>query len=528
MSFRPRAGTTVAGPISEPTQAYNALATQSTSVLPDVTEEPERTPTQQGATAAKGTVVKSLSDYDGPQTAQNERVGFLKRIRRRLSSAGTTRPVPKDLQPPANGTSNQNAVPLSEQGKFGLLRTSIGHMETVPSLANGSSSAEDISKAKQRNSSALKYGGSNSSAPRFLRSRALTEPWQSKRALHIRPDAQFGKSESYRKLNKLGEGTYAHVFKGISSITGETVALKEINLDQEEGAPCTAIREISLLRELKHSNIVTLHDIIHTPAQLTLVFEYLPLDLKQYIDHARGYIDLGNVRLFLFQIFRALDYCHKRRILHRDLKPQNLLINKAGDVKLADFGLARAKGVPIKTFSSEVVTLWYRAPDVLLGSVDYNGTIDQWSAGCVLAEMITGRAPFPGKNNVDELLLIFKLLGTPNEETWPGVTSLPEWSRRFPVYPATPMNRILPRLDAPGIDLASQLLSLDPSKRPSAVEAMQHPFFSDYFAPEVYELRNDQALSSVPGLQLRAERNGARRGTGPSKHFQRRPSSLIV
>ena len=165
---------------------------------------------------------------------------------------------------------------------------------------------------------------------------------------------------------------------------------------------------VSLLRDLKQANIVTLHDIIHTPKSLTLVFEYLERDLKQYMDemgkprkntHTQIFLQAGvklamnNVRIFLFQLLRGLTYCHRRRILHRDLKPQNLLINNqgifdtksrtyylkySGELKLADFGLARAKSLPTKTYSNEVVTLWYRPPDVLLGSTEYTTNIDMW------------------------------------------------------------------------------------------------------------------------------------------------------
>ncbi|VDD76589.1 unnamed protein product [Mesocestoides corti] len=140
-------------------------------------------------------------------------------------------------------------------------------------------------------------------------------------------------------------------------LTENLVALKEIRLEHEEGAPCTAIREVSLLRDLRHANIVTLHDIIHTEKSLTLVFEYLQRDLKQYLHECHNLMHPENVRLFLYQLLRGLAFCHARRILHRDLKPQNLLINDRGDLKLADFGLARAKSIPIKTYSNEVVTL---------------------------------------------------------------------------------------------------------------------------------------------------------------------------
>jgi len=167
--------------------------------------------------------------------------------------------------------------------------------------------------------------------------------------------------------------------------------LIKIRLENEEGAPCTAIREVSLLRNLKHANVVTLHDIIYTNRVLTLVFEFVEHDLREYMEEIEGYICMNNVRLFLVQLLRGLAYCHKRRILHRDLKPQNLLINSMGELKLADFGLARAQSVPTKTYSNEVVTLWYRPPDVLLGSTDYSTHIDMWGVGCILWEVSGGR-----------------------------------------------------------------------------------------------------------------------------------------
>lgn len=116
---------------------------------------------------------------------------------------------------------------------------------------------------------------------------------------------------------------------------------------------------VSLLKGLKHCNIVTLHDIVYTKDALTLVFEFVDQDLKQYVDECNGIINLNNVRIFLYQLLRGLSFCHYKKVLHRDLKPQNLLINAYGELKLADFGLARAKSVPIKTYSNEVVTLWY-------------------------------------------------------------------------------------------------------------------------------------------------------------------------
>uniref|UniRef100_A0A667ZR07 cyclin-dependent kinase n=1 Tax=Myripristis murdjan TaxID=586833 RepID=A0A667ZR07_9TELE len=290
----------------------------------------------------------------------------------------------------------------------------------------------------------------------------------------------FGKLETYIKLDKLGEGTYATVFKGRSKLTDNLVALKEIRLEHEEGAPCTAIREVSLLKDLKHANIVTLHDIIHTDKCLTLVFEYL----------VRLYCVC--VCIFLFQLLRGLAYCHRRKVLHRDLKPQNLLINEKGELKLADFGLARAKSVPTKTYSNEVVTLWYRPPDVLLGSTEYSTPIDMWGVGCIFYEMITGRPLFPGSTVEDELHLIFRILGTPTEETWPGITTSEEFKTyNFPRYHAEPLVNHAPRC-------------FEAKKRVSAEDALRHPYFRS-LGEQVQTLADTASIFSVKDIQLQKD-----------------------
>jgi serine/threonine protein kinase len=286
---------------------------------------------------------------------------------------------------------------------------------------------------------------------------------------------------SFQQLEKLGEGTYATVFKGRNRQTGELVALKEIHLDSEEGTPSTAIREISLMKELKHENIVGLHDVIHTENKLMLVFEYMDGDLKRYMDtHGeRGALKPTTIKSFMYQLLKGIDFCHQNRVLHRDLKPQNLLINSKGLLKLGDFGLARAFGIPVNTFSNEVVTLWYRAPDVLLGSRTYNTSIDIWSAGCIMAEMFTGRPLFPGTTNEDQIVRIFRIMGTPTERTWPGITQFPEYKPTFHMYATQDLRNILPAIDPTGIDLLQRMLQLRPELRISAHEALQHAWFND-------------------------------------------------
>ena len=271
------------------------------------------------------------------------------------------------------------------------------------------------------------------------------------------------------------------VFKGKNRQTGDLVALKEIHLDSEEGTPSTAIREISLMKELQHENIVALYDVIHTENKLMLVFEYMDKDLKKYMDSRgdRGQLDHATIKSFMFPLLQGVALCHENRVLHRDLKPQNLLIKNKGQLKLADFGLARAFGIPVNTFSNEVVTLWYRAPDVLLGSRTYNTSIDIWSAGCIMAEMYTGRPLFPGTTNEDQLQRIFRLMGTPSELSWPGISQFPEYKPNFHVFATQDLRQILPQIDPLGLDLLSRMLQLRPELRTSAKEALAHPWFAD-------------------------------------------------
>lgn len=295
------------------------------------------------------------------------------------------------------------------------------------------------------------------------------------------------------------------MFKGRNRNTGELVALKEIHLDSEEGTPSTAIREISLMKELKHENIVALHDVIHTENKLMLVFEAMDLDLKKYMDTRgdRGSLDYITIKSFMHQLLQGIAFCHENRVLHRDLKPQNLLLTNQGKLKIGDFGLARAFGIPVNTFSNEVVTLWYRAPDVLLGSRTYNTSIDIWSAGCIMAEMYTGRPLFPGTTNEDELQKIFRLLGTPSEQSWPGISQFPEYRSNFHVYATQDLRMFLPQIDAQGLDLLGRMLQLRPELRVSAKESLQHAWFAD-----LPRLRAQQAAQQQQQAAHQTQRSG--------------------
>ncbi|CAB3401383.1 unnamed protein product [Caenorhabditis bovis] len=285
----------------------------------------------------------------------------------------------------------------------------------------------------------------------------------------------------YDKMEKIGEGTYGTVFKARNKDSGEIVALKRVRLDDDdEGVPSSALREICILRELKHRNVVRLYDVVHSENKLTLVFEYCDQDLKKFFDSLNGFMDPQTARSLMIQLLRGLSFCHTHHVLHRDLKPQNLLINTNGTLKLADFGLARAFGVPVRCFSAEVVTLWYRPPDVLFGAKLYNTSIDMWSAGCIFAEISNaGRPLFPGADVDDQLKRIFKQLGTPTEETWPSISQLPDY-KPYPIYhPSLTWSQIVPNLNSKGRDLLQKLLVCNPSGRIDADAALRHSYFVD-------------------------------------------------
>uniref|UniRef100_A0AC35U1G1 Protein kinase domain-containing protein n=1 Tax=Rhabditophanes sp. KR3021 TaxID=114890 RepID=A0AC35U1G1_9BILA len=288
--------------------------------------------------------------------------------------------------------------------------------------------------------------------------------------------------QNYEGLQNIGQGTYGTVYRATDKRTNQLVALKVIKLDDEdEGVPSSALREICLLKQLKHPNVVLLKDVIHSDQKLTLVFECCEQDLKKYFDQNNGNIPNSQVRYLFQQLLRGLSYCHQHNVLHRDLKPHNLLISGNGMLlKLADFGLARAFGIPVRCFSAEVVTLWYRPPDVLFGAKLYDTSIDMWSAGCIFAEIANGGRPlFPGSDVEDQLKRIFRLLGTPNESEWPAVTTLPDYIPIPPMLPSMSLVKAVPNLNSFGIDLLTSILVCNPSKRMDAQTALTHPYFTN-------------------------------------------------
>lgn len=287
-------------------------------------------------------------------------------------------------------------------------------------------------------------------------------------------------SQRFQKLERVGKGTYGVVFKAKDKQTGRIVALKKIILQgEDEGVPATSIREIALLKEVsQHRNIVQLLEVINENSKLFLAFEFLDKDLKGYMNSVAGPIDPQLVKSYMYQLTLGINFCHMHRVMHRDLKPQNLLIDSTGLLKIADFGLARAFSIPLPQYTHEVVTLWYRAPEVLLGAKKYSTPLDVWSIGAIFAEMANKKPLLPGDSEFDQLMKTFQLFGTPNEQVWPGVSDLPDFKPVFPNWNAKPLSDKVPSLDAAGIDLLTQMMLYEPSRRISTKQALSHPYFS--------------------------------------------------
>lgn len=278
------------------------------------------------------------------------------------------------------------------------------------------------------------------------------------------------------KLQKIGEGTYGVVYKALDKNTNTFIALKKIRLEhQDEGVPSTALR-VAVLKELSHENIVSLLNVICVEFKLYLVFEFLDQDLKKYMDSVPK-LEPALVKSYIKQLLQGLLYCHTRRILHRDLKPQNLLIDRSGCLKLADFGLARAFCVPLRAYTHQVVTLWYRAPEILLGASTYSSPVDIWSAGCIFAEMITKRPLFSGDCEIDQIFRVFRTMGTPTEEIWKGCTTLPDFKPDFPQWKKTDLNDVCGG-DLLALDLLEKMLVYEPFQRINARDALNHPYFT--------------------------------------------------
>lgn len=300
------------------------------------------------------------------------------------------------------------------------------------------------------------------------------------------PDLAKSKSVYHRKPGNesvIGSGTYGKVFKALNVYTKKQVALKRIRMEGErDGFPVTAVREIKLLRSLSHKNIVKLMEVMVEMNECFMVFEYLSHDLTGLINHPNYTLDPAQKKHLALQLFDGLDYLHTRGVLHRDIKAANILVSNEGVLKLADFGLARfyAKHHQLD-YTNRVITIWYRSPELLLGETQYGPAVDIWSAACVMMEIFTKRAIFPGDGSeINQLDKIHSVLGTPTRNDWPNIVEMPWFEllrptqRRANVFAEKYKELVTPA----AFELLLWMFKYDPDKRPSAAEVLAHPYFT--------------------------------------------------
>ncbi|KAG7342931.1 serine/threonine protein kinase [Nitzschia inconspicua] len=324
--------------------------------------------------------------------------------------------------------------------------------------------------------------------------------------------------DTYDRIARLSEGTYGIVWKAKDLVTKEIVALKQIKFDpqiqQQQGFPVTALREINVLLALSHENIVSVREMVvgSDVDKVFMVMEFFSLDLQEAVERRKypNVLRQAELKGVLQQILRGMEYMHSQWYMHRDMKTSNILVHETGRVALCDFGLARRYQDPPINYTQLVVTLWYRAPELLFGEEKYTPAIDIWSIGCIFGELIQQEAMMQGQGELDQIDKIFSMLGAPDESSWPEFSSLPSakifrWRsasssaastqglrQLFPINPPPHFKHTF--LDGNGFDLLTKLLTLNPKKRITAKEALKHPYFHEGVAPALPNFFDDTML----------------------------------
>ncbi|RLN95374.1 hypothetical protein BBJ28_00019671 [Nothophytophthora sp. Chile5] len=296
---------------------------------------------------------------------------------------------------------------------------------------------------------------------------------------------------NFRNLGFVTKGTEGTCFKCCQRSTGKILALRRARaFPKGEGVPYYMLRELAVLKGIKHDHIASLELISLAKDELRVFFPFVDKTLHEVINPT-GDPNGGRVlperviRKLLHQLLDAIAYCHRRGVLHRNLKMSHLLIKTSdpqnlddATLQISDFALVRATGIPRRTYTMEVVTLWYRPPEILMGVREYSSAVDIWSVGCIFAEMAQGKPFFTGISEIDQLFQIFSKLSTPTAETWPGFSSLPNYHFEFPHWEGRSLPRLFPGVSDLGIDLLTKLLMYDPGQRITAEDALRHPYFS--------------------------------------------------
>ncbi|KAD2806076.1 hypothetical protein E3N88_39453 [Mikania micrantha] len=293
----------------------------------------------------------------------------------------------------------------------------------------------------------------------------------------------------FERLGKISEGTYGVVHKARDLKTGDIVALKKVKTGKEtEGFPITALREINILGMLQHPSLVQMKEVVMDDFNgVYMVMEYVDHELKGYMERMKYPFSQSEVKRLMIQLLEAVSYLQDNYVMHRDLKTSNLLLNKDGELKICDFGMARQYASPLKPYTSLVVTLWYRAPELLLGMKSYSTAVDMWSVGCIMAELLSKKPLFDGSKEIEQIDKIFRTLGTPNDLIWPGYSKLPGVKSNFVKQPYNCLRKKFPvatftgspALTELGFDLLNKFLTYDPEKRITAKEALNHGWFCE-------------------------------------------------
>ncbi|XP_005368728.1 cyclin-dependent kinase 11B isoform X1 [Microtus oregoni] len=318
--------------------------------------------------------------------------------------------------------------------------------------------------------------------------------------------------EEFQCLNRIEEGTYGVVYRAKDKKTDEIVALKRLKMEKEkEGFPITSLREINTILKAQHPNIVTVREIVvgSNMDKIYIVMNYVEHDLKSLMETMKQPFLPGEVKTLMIQLLSGVKHLHDNWILHRDLKTSNLLLSHAGILKVGDFGLAREYGSPLKAYTPVVVTLWYRAPELLLGAKEYSTAVDMWSVGCIFGELLTQKPLFPGKSDIDQINKVFKDLGTPSEKIWPGYNDLPAVKKMtFSEYPYNNLRkRFGALLSDQGFDLMNKFLTYYPGRRISAEDGLKHEYFRETPLPI--------DPSMFPTWPAKSEQQRVKRGTSP-------------
>ncbi|TKA78799.1 hypothetical protein B0A49_01691 [Cryomyces minteri] len=399
------------------------------------------------------------------------------------------------MPPPIKAASGTSAQPESKIS-FAIKGKALEKPAATPKVDLLADAREDRRSEYQSSDfrSELTYKPEQRSSRREERPEKRPEPPRTvkviRRRLKARPtlSADFTASDSvyYRKTGNesvVGSGTYGKVYKAIHVYTRDMVALKKIRMEGErDGFPVTAIREIKLLQSLNHDNVVKLQEVMVEKNDCFMVFEYLSHDLTGLLNHPTFQLSQAHKKHLAKQLFEGLDYLHRRGVLHRDIKAANILVSNTGQLKLADFGLARFYAKRQKLdYTNRVITIWYRSPELLLGETKYGPAVDIWSAACVLVEIFTKHAIFPGDGGeINQLDKIYNVLGTPTRAEWPEIVEMQWFELLRPAQrlPSTFAEKYRDRVTPEAFELLCAMFLYDPAARPSASDVLEHPYFT--------------------------------------------------